>query len=220
MDILNFITDIIDSWGYWSYLVMFLIALIESLVITGIFIPGTLIIIFLGFLSAQNGLGLAPLLIFVILGSITGDVLSFILGEKRGGWVLGLTRKVFKKDYLGFGREFFEKHGDKSVFIGRFVAILRPFIPFVAGVFKMNIRKFLLWDISSAILWATLYILLGYFSGAAWRTVVDWSGRAGIVFFVVAVIAVGSYLVKKHLRKEGIDMRKSSRDDHGAGKLD
>jgi len=210
MYLLDYLTAAMNDWGYWSYLLVFGIALIESLVITGIFIPGTLIIIFLGFLSAQNGLPLVPLLIFVALGGIVGDVLSFILGKSKGEWVLKLTHRLFKTDYLGIGREFFEKHGDKSIFIGRFVAILRPFIPFVAGIFKMNIQKFLFWNILSAILWATLYIVLGYFFGTAWRTIINWSGRAGIALLVMALIGVGSYFVRKHLKKEGIDPDKHS----------
>ncbi len=208
MDFLNYLTGIMHSWGYWSYLFVFLIAMIESLVITGIFIPGTLIIIFLGFLSAQDSFSILLLLLLVTLGGIVGDILSFVLGQKKGDWVLKLTHKVFKKDYLKVGREFFEKHGDKSILIGRFVAILRPFTPFVAGVFKMKIQKFLLWNISSAILWSTTYILLGYFSGTAWRTVVHWSSRAGIALFVIGLIAVGSYVARKHLKKEGIKLMK------------
>ena len=203
MDILNFITATATDWGYWCYVFIFFVAMIESLVITGIFIPGTLIIIFLGFLTAQSDVALVPLLISVILGCIAGDIISFILGDKKGDWILKLTHKIFRKDYLGIGREFFNKYGDKSVFIGRFISILRPFIPFVAGMFKMNVRKFLCWNIFSAVVWAVLYVLLGYFSGAAWRTVVDWSGRAGIVLFVLALIGVGSYLVRRQMKKEG-----------------
>lgn len=204
MLLLDYLASAMSDWGYWSYLFVFLVAMVESLVVTGVFIPGTFIILFLGFLAAQNDAPLIPLLTFVILGGIAGDVLSFMLGEKKGGWVLNLTHKIFKRNYLEIGREFFERHGDKSVFIGRFIAIVRPFIPFIAGVFKMDIRKFLFWNISSAAVWGSLYILLGYFSGAAWRTVLHWSGRAGLALLVIALIGAGAYFVKRHLKKEGI----------------
>lgn len=210
MDLINYLANIMGDFGYWSYFFVFLIAAIEAIVITSIFIPGMVIIVFIGFLAAQNDLSITPFIIAVILGTSMGDILSFILGQKKGDWVLKFMHKIFKIDYLGIGRQFFEKHGDKSVLLGRFVTVIRAFIPFTAGVFNMNIRTFLFWNTISATLWATLYMLLGYFSGAAWRVIVSWSSRAGIALLIVLSGLVISYFIKNHLKKEGIDTNKSS----------
>ena len=201
MELIPFILEQIEEWGAFIYLLIFVVAIFESFVLTGIFIPGTFLVIFIGFLAAQKVLDIYFLILITAVGAAIGDILSFYLGGHKGVVILGRIEKHFKVDYLKIGEDFFGKYGDKSLLIGRFVAVVRPFIPFVAGLFKMNIKKFLFWNFLSAFLWATLYLMLGYFFGAALNAIVEWSERISITVLVVIVFGAISYFVRNKFTK-------------------
>ena len=124
----------------WGYLVIFLVSLLESLAFVGIFIPGTVVIVFAGFAAAQGYLQVAAVLWFAAIGAIVGDALSFSLG-KRGTRLFRNEHKILRAAHLERGEKFLKQHGSKSVFLGRFIGPIRPIIPFVAGMLKMNPRK-------------------------------------------------------------------------------
>lgn len=204
MEFANLILEYIKTLGPLIYLLIFGIGILESFVLTGVFIPGTILIILIGFLAAQGVLDIYFLVGITAFGAMIGDVLSFYLGLKQGGPMLNRVSQYFKVDYLKMGEDFFKKYGDKSVFIGRFIAVVRPFIPFTAGIFKMDLKIFLFWNALSALVWAALYLTLGYFFGAALNTIVLWSGRFGLILLGVAGFAVISYIVKLKLAKPRI----------------
>jgi len=98
---------------------------------------------------------------------------------------------------------FFENHGGKSILFGRFSGPLRPFIPFGAGMFKMDHKKFQFWNVVSAFAWILVYALLGYFFGNAFAMIEQWSKRIGTVLTIVVVILAILYYFKTYLIKEG-----------------
>lgn len=199
MEFLNSLIFRIAELGPLLYGAVFVIAALESIVFLGLLIPGTLLIVFLGFLAAQNDFNLLFLLLATAAGASFGDYASYYLGYKKGNWVGGLVSKFGKADYIGSGESFFRRHGDKSVLFGRFVAVVRPFIPFIAGVFKMNGRTFFLWNLAGAFLWSLLYLCIGYFFGYAWRSAALWVSRIGIILFVTFILLVIGYYVKRKL---------------------
>ena len=201
MDLIPLILKTVEAWGALIYLLIFVVAIFESFVLTGIFIPGTFFVVFIGFLSSQKVIDIYFLIFITSIGATIGDLFSFYLGKHKGVAILDRVNKYFKADYLNIGEDFFAKYGEKSVFIGRFVAVIRPFIPFVAGLFKMNLAKFLLWNVLSAFLWATLYLLLGYFFGAALSTIVEWSERISVTLFIILAFAAVSYFVRRKFTK-------------------
>jgi len=172
--------------GYW---LIFLISLLESLAFVGSIVPGTVLIVFAGFLAAEGQFDIFTMLWFAIVGAIAGDFLSFYVGS-RGTSIFNRKGRFFNKATLIKGRAFFKKHGSKSVFFGRFIGPIRAIVPFVAGVSGMRITKFLLWNITSAFLWASFYLFLGYFFGGAFSALEMWSGRISIFITVLAIILI------------------------------
>lgn len=196
MHYLNFILTQIHIWGPLIYAFIFFVAIFESFVLTGILVPGTIIVLIIGFLASQGVLNFFLLLIFTSFGAAIGDTLSFYLGLKHGRKIAAKMRHNFKTDYIGIGERFFKKHGSKSVFIGRFVAMIRPFVPFIAGFLDMNVEQFMIWNISSAILWSGLYLTLGFFFGRALHTIIFWASRVGFILLFIIIFAIISYMVK------------------------
>ena len=188
------ITAHMGVFGYW--LILF-VSLLESLAFVGVIIPGTVIVIFAGFLAAEGYLELGDLIWFSALGAILGDSLSYWIGT-RGTRFFRNENKILKLSHIEKGERFFKKHGNKSVFLGRFIGPLRATVPFIAGLSKMNAWSFLVWNIVSAFLWATLNLLIGYFFGGVAENIKLWTTRAG--FFVLGIIAFFAilwFIVKK-----------------------
>ena len=137
MEYLSSILPAIQHLGIFGYWIVLLVSLLESLAFIGTLIPGTIVVMLAGFLSAQGYLDLGDLIWFAAIGAILGDSLSYYLGTK-GTKFFHNENKFLKFSHLEKGEKFFKKHGDKSIFFGRFIGPIRPIVPFVAGLFKMN----------------------------------------------------------------------------------
>lgn len=185
--------------GYW---IVLLVALLESLVLVGVFIPGTVVVILAGFLAAKGYLDVGDLIWFAAIGAMLGDGISFFLG-KKGTRLFRPNSKLFKLSYLEKGEAFLKKHGTKSIFFGRFMGPIRPISPFVAGMFKMDTKRFYFWNFLSAIAWATLYVLLGYFFGQAWQVIAAWSTRIGIFILAIFVFFIIVYALRWLVIRKG-----------------
>ena len=202
MNFIDILIPVLTKLQNFSYLLVFLISFVESLAFVGLFIPGTIFNIFIGFLAGKGMFDLYDLFWFAFAGAILGDGLSFYLG-KRAKKLFRPENRIFKSNYLAKGEEFFKKHGPKSVFWGRFIGPIRPIIPFVAGMFKMKTKKFIFWNIISALLWAVFYLSLGYFFGQTWQIITAYSTRATIFLIAIVVFLILIYLLKQLVLKEG-----------------
>lgn len=146
---------------------LFLTAFIESLAIAGIIVPGVAILFAVAALAGKSGMPLIEALVWAGLGAIAGDSVSFALGRQLQGrlttvWPLRRYPRLINK-----GEVFFHRHGGKSVVIGRFIGPIRPIIPLIAGALWMPWKRFLGFNIASAIGWAPVYILPGFLVGSA-----------------------------------------------------
>ncbi|MDA1335048.1 MAG: LssY C-terminal domain-containing protein [bacterium] len=185
MGYFTFLLPTLEHLGLFSYWLILLVSFIESLVFVGKFIPGGMFVIFAGFLSAHGYLDIGDLIWFAAIGAILGDGVSYWLGSK-GIKYFHEEKRVLKLTHLNRGQQYVRKYGGKSIFFGRFIGPLRPIVPFVAGLFGMDRKKFLLLNILSGFLWAIGYIFLGYFFGSAASLAEAWITRAGL--FVLAVL--------------------------------
>jgi membrane protein DedA with SNARE-associated domain len=122
--------------------------------------------------GASGVLEVGGLIWFAAVGAVLGDGLSYYLGTK-GKRLFRPGGRWLDPAHLAKGEAFFRRHGSKSVFLGRFMGPIRGIIPFIAGLSAMDRRAFLLWNVLSGVLWATVHVLAGYFLGdAAHRLVV------------------------------------------------
>jgi membrane protein DedA with SNARE-associated domain/membrane-associated phospholipid phosphatase len=202
MDLTNYFLPKIEHFHILGYWILLLIAMLESLAFVGILVPGTFFIILFGSLAANGYFSIVDLIWFAAAGAVLGDAASFYLG-KRGTGFFSENNRIFKTGFLERGKDFFSRHGAKSVFLGRFVGPVRAVIPFIAGLSAMKTARFYFWDITSAILWATMHLLLGYFLGHAWRLVEVWSTRIGVFLAGVAIFVVCVYLFERFLLHKG-----------------
>lgn len=189
---LPYLTHLMERTGQWSYLVIFLGAMLESAAFLGLIIPGESLVLLAGFLAAQGLLDLDVLITVVALGAVLGDS----IGYEMGRW-MGRPALVHYGSRFGLSEErvtradsFFARHGSKAVFLGRFVGFARALVPFLAGTSRMPYRNFLPYNVLGAVLWASAVTLLGYFLGASWQTAGRWLGRASAVLGVIAVVVL------------------------------
>lgn len=166
---------------------VFLVACGESLAVVGLIVPGALLMVGFGALIALDYLAFTPTVITAMLGAITGDGISYWLGIKYNRNLVTLWPFSRYPDLLNRGETFFQRHGGKSVLLGRFVGPLRPIIPAIAGMLKMPARQFFLVNVLSAVFWAPLYLLPGIIFGTSLELASEFAGRftlllVGLVF--------------------------------------
>jgi membrane protein DedA with SNARE-associated domain len=178
------LTQLLATYGYLAVL---LFVTIES---TGIPFPGETILLVAAIAAGMtHQLSIAWVIVAAASGAILGDNLGFWLGREGGYRLLRRYGRYIhlKERRLKLGQYLFLKHGDKVVFFGRFVAVLRAWAAFLAGTNRMRWQRFLLFNAAGGIVWAALYGLGGYFLGDNIHRLV---GPVGIVLLVLAVLLI------------------------------
>ncbi len=189
------LTDWFVLYPQWLAFGLFITAFLESLAVAGIIVPGVAILFAIAALAGQTGMPLTEALLWAGTGAVFGDGLSFALGRRFQGrldrlWPLSRYPGVVTK-----GEQFFRRHGGKSVIAGRFIGPIRPVIPLVAGALLMPWRRFLAFDLSSAVGWAPVYVLPGYLAGSAIASDLQPPPHFYPVMAVSALILTAVYLL-------------------------
>jgi len=190
----------ISLLGHWGYAVIFLAAFLESSAFMGLIVPGESIVVLAGFLSSHGYLDLGDCILVISLGAILGDSTGYRLGKSIGRDYFQRHERffLFRQKHLQKVDSYFEKHGGKTIFWGRFIGLLRAMAPFAAGMSAMPYGKFFMFNATGGIIWAVTFTVLGYSFGQSWQLVEKWSGRAGVfVLFMIVVVAGFSYLYRK-----------------------
>jgi membrane-associated protein len=139
----------------------------ESGLLIGFFLPGDTLLLSAGLFAAQGKLPLGLLLIVTVLAAVIGDNVGYTIGRKSGHRIFKKKDGIlFRGEYLDRAEAFYEKHGGKTVTLARFVPIVRTFAPMVAGVGKMDRKKFMFYNIIGAFVWGVGVTLVGYFLGS------------------------------------------------------
>jgi membrane-associated protein len=157
---------LIQSFGGWAYLIVFLVIFCETgLVVTPI-LPGDSLLFGLGAIAAVGALKVEWLFVMLSIAAIAGDTVNYMIGHYVGPRVFAReSGRFFKKEYLERTHRFYEKYGGKTIIIARFVPIIRTFAPFVAGIGSMTYSRFIVYNIVGGISWIALFIFGGYYFG-------------------------------------------------------
>jgi membrane-associated protein len=160
-----YLSSFIDSYGLWTYLILFGIIFAETGLVITPFLPGDSLIFAAGALA--NITVLNPWIIFgsLTVAGIIGDSVNYAIGKAIGPRVFREDVRFLKREYLDKTHAFYEKHGGKTIILARFMPIIRTFAPFVAGVGAMTYRNFVFYNVIGATLWVGMFTLLGYFFG-------------------------------------------------------
>jgi membrane-associated protein len=160
--------EIVANYGLWTYVVLFAIIFAETGLVVMPFLPGDSLLFAAGALCApaDSQLNVHLLAGLLFIAAVIGDTLNYFIGSKVGPRVF--TREdslLLRKKHLERAHAFFEKYGGRAIILARFVPIVRTFVPFVAGVGKMNYSRFLAYNIIGGFIWIYFFIYAGYFFG-------------------------------------------------------
>jgi membrane-associated protein len=159
-----YLADIIAQYGTWTYAILFFVIFMETGFVVTPFLPGDSLLFAAGtFAALDSGLNIVVLLILLMAAAVLGDTVNYWIGHYLGDRAYNI--KWIKKEYLDKTHAFFEKHGGKTIFLARFVPIVRTFAPFVAGIGRMSYGFFFRWNVIGGITWVMLFTLAGYFFG-------------------------------------------------------
>ncbi|HTA62365.1 MAG TPA: VTT domain-containing protein [Bacteroidia bacterium] len=167
----------------------------ETGLLIGFFLPGDSLVFISGLLCATNQailkVSITELILYMSLAAVIGNTFGYFFGKKVGE---GLYKRkdslLFKKRHLETTRNFYERHGGKTLFVGRFLPIIRTFAPILAGVIKIDFKKFMLYNIVGALCWIGSVAGIGYFLGAKFPQTKDYLGYIVIGLIVITSIPV------------------------------
>lgn len=203
----------------WLFLIIAVIALVESLAVIGLVIPGVVLITAAASLAGHYDLSIKLLLLMAFIGAVIGDGASFLLGYTQRERVPSLWPFNRHPEWLARGARFFQRYGVLSVLIGRFVGPVRPIVPLIAGMLHMPPFTFLWSNLGSALLWAPAYVLPGYLLGSTWQQLLTLPAGSERWLVVLALTVVALVLIFSLLRHQlaqgGIVYRRVAEFTHG-----
>jgi membrane-associated protein len=157
---------VIQSYGLWTYLILFVIIFCETgLVVTPI-LPGDSLLFAAGTFAALGSLRVEVLFVLLSVAAVAGDTVNYWAGYAVGPKIFHRERVRFlNKEYLDRTHLFYERHGGKTIIIARFMPIIRTFAPFVAGIGSMTYARFIAYNVLGGVAWIGLFVFGGYHFG-------------------------------------------------------
>jgi membrane-associated protein len=165
------LVELASTYGPWIYAILFLIVFAETGLVVTPFLPGDSLLFATGALAATGVLDLGVVTTLLLVAAILGDAVNYAVGryvgprvftaEDQSGWM----HRLLNRDHLRRAHEFFERNGGKAVVLGRFVPIVRTFVPFVAGAGAMTYATFAFYNVVGAIAWVGICVGFGYAFG-------------------------------------------------------
>jgi membrane-associated protein len=195
--------EIINTFGVWSYAILFLIVFVETGIVIFPFLPGDSLLFASGTFAALGSFNLLLLIIVFFTAAVIGDTVNYHIGKKVGTTISPnrLLGKLINQDKMKKAEDFFNKHGGKTIIIARFMPFIRTFAPFVAGASSMNYRYFIFYNIVGGALWVFICTLLGYFFGTIPIVQDNFSTVLLLIIFLSVLPALFSF-VKSRLAKK------------------
>ena len=219
LDLQNLLEEVSDTLGAWTYLLVAVFAFAETGAFIGLVVPGETVMLLGGAVAGQGAISIYLLIAIAWFSAWLGDTTSFFLGRRLGrefvlkhGPRVGISHERFEKveDYFG-------RHGGKTIFIGRWISLVRAFAPFIAGSSGMGYRAFVPYSILGTGLWASLHILIGYFFSSAIESAGHYAARgAAVLATLIALVAGTVWIVRKLRVKENREAVVRWMEGHGA----
>ena len=162
------LTEIIASYGAWTYVVLFLIVFAETGLVVTPFLPGDSLLFAAGALCAkpETGLNIHLMALLLLVAAVLGDTVNYWVGSKLGPAVFKREDSfLLRKKHLDRAHAFFAKYGGRAIILARFVPIVRTFVPFIAGVGTMTYGRFLLFNVIGGFVWVYFFSYAGFIFG-------------------------------------------------------
>lgn len=201
-DLQKLLADVSSFLGNWTYLVVAVLAFLETGAFVGLVAPGEVAVILGGAVAGQGEISLVVMLGIAWAASYLGDTTGFLIGRRVGrdflirhGSLVGITPERFAQV-----EQYFQKQGGRTILIGRFISIARPLVPFIASSSGMHYRDFAPYSVLGTGLWAGLFTLLGYFGSQSIDRVAEIAGQGGFLFATVIAVIAGIVFATRYLR--------------------
>jgi membrane-associated protein len=159
----TYLAGIISQYGLWTYAILFVVIFMETGFVVTPFLPGDSLLFAAGTFAALGSMNIYLLVGLLIGAAILGDSVNYSIGHILGARAYNI--KWLKKEYFDKTHAFFQKHGGKTIFLARFVPIVRTFAPFVAGIGKMSYGYFITYNFVGGITWVLLFTFAGFLFG-------------------------------------------------------
>lgn len=197
------LAEISNTLGAWTYLLVGVFAFAEVGAFVGIIVPGETVMLLGGAVAGQGAISIYLLIGIAWFAAWAGDTTSFLIGRRLGrefvirrGPRFGVSHERFEKV-----EDYFSRHGGKTIFIGRFVSLLRAFAPFVAGSSGMRYRDFVPYSVLGCGLFVTAHILIGYVFSRSIDTAAKYAGTGAFLLGALIVVLVGLIVLYRHFRE-------------------
>ncbi len=190
---------IIQEYGFWTYLILLGIIFFETGLVVTPYLPGDSLLFVAGICAAADLLDLKWLLLVFILGAIAGDTVNYWIGNYCGTNLRSRLCRVFSDQHFEKTRHFFDRYGGKTIFIARFIPMVRTFAPFLAGVGSMDYRRFLVFNVLGAIAWTAAIVLAGFYIG----TIPIVQNNLNLLVYFVILLTLGTvvFIIYTMVRK-------------------
>jgi membrane protein DedA with SNARE-associated domain len=196
--LVDYIVQFIDFSGYLG---VFILMVMESMIFP---VPSEAVMPFAGFLWADGKMSLIWIIFFSTLGSFIGSTISYYIGLYGGRPFVDRFGKYFllNQEHLEKTEKFFQKYGNKTVFISRFIPIVRHLISLPAGFAKMNFSHFILYTVIGAGMWNTILAVAGYYLGKRWTMIKEYTIYFDYIVLALIVAFVGYFIYKRFKKRQ------------------
>jgi membrane protein DedA with SNARE-associated domain len=203
-DFKKIVEDAGNKLGNWTYLVVGVMAFFETGAFVGLIAPGETFLIFGGVVAGQGTISLVVLIAITWTCAVLGDLASYMAGRKLGRQFLVKhgPKVQITEERIHQVEAFFDRHGGKAIFLGRFVGLVRAVNPFLAGSSGMPLKRFLPYDVVGAGTWATMLLVLGYVFWQSFDKVLDYAARGTLALGTTIVVVAGVVWLYRHFRQE------------------
>ncbi|MEK7483892.1 MAG: DedA family protein [Planctomycetota bacterium] len=193
--------DLVNYFGIWTYVVLFLIIFAETGFVVTPFLPGDSLLFATGALASTGVLNPHLIILLLVIAAISGDTVNYWIGNYLGPKVFSKEKSFFfNPKHLQKTHTFYEKYGGKTIIFARFIPIIRTFAPFVAGIGHMTYAQFIFYNILGAIFWVPSFVYLGYYFGKL--PVVKENFTLVILAIIVISILPAVIEIIRHLRNK------------------
>lgn len=187
--------EAIANAGIW---LIALIVFAESGLLVGFFLPGDTLLVAAGVLAAGGSFPIATTIAAITIAAVIGDNVGYSIGHASGKKLFHKKDGVlFRHEYVERAESFYTKHGGKAIILARFVPIVRTFAPMIAGIGKMDRKKFLAYNIIGGALWATSVTLLGYYIGSKIPNIGNYLEYALLVVILLSLFPALYHIIKE-----------------------
>ena len=203
IDLDKLIEDLSRSLGAWTYLLVGVLAFLETGAFVGLVAPGEFTVLLGGAVAANGDISLPVIIAITWIAAFSGDSVSFLLGAHLGRGFLVKHGERFRitSERLAMVEGYFARYGGRTILIGRFIGLVRALAPFIAGSSKLPYRNFAPYSILGTGLWSIALLLLGYFFAQSLNTVSEIVSRGLVVFGIVVGVVVAIVVAYRFLRE-------------------